>query len=402
MRVLLVSSQIIPHVGGLSTHFQLLEDTLVQNGAASGAVTGNDLDHGLAQRLRLGISRLAGADIARAEILDATLQRLSAKVEHRLLRGDAPDLIHCHDPLASVAAHLAVGHTAISIPVIQTVHGPWSREALMGGAVPCGAQVSYIRRLEECAFATTAHLIAVDRGQAEILATDFQVPPERITVVPNGIDTVTTAALSEMPPQVVVREPYFVVPRRLVKKNGVEVAIGAIGRLPSPTVLAVAGGGPLQPQLERTAAALGVLPRVRFFGNVSPAVLMPLMRGALGVVIPSVPVNGVVEATSLAALEGMACGTPILVSDIGGLREIVCRAAVGFLFPAGDHAALASTMRVLEAMPAGELAVLRHRTRCAAAAFDLRYWFSATQGVYDRTLSATSASGLTAHRSSCR
>jgi glycosyltransferase involved in cell wall biosynthesis len=376
-----------------------LEDTLGQSGAAFGAVTGNDIHHGLAQRLRLGISRLAGADIARAEILDATVQRLSAKVQHRLQHGDTPDLIHCHDPLASVAAHLAVRHAAISIPVIQTVHGPWSREALMEGAVPGGAQVSSIRRLEECAFAATAHLIAVDHGQAEILATDFQVPAERITVVPNGIDTVATAALSEMPRPVVIREPYFVVPRRLVKKNGVEVALRAIGRLQSSTVLAVAGDGPLLPQLERTAAALNVLPRVRFFGSVPPAVLMPLMRGALGVVIPSVPVNGVVEATSLAALEGMACGTPVLVSEIGGLREIVRRAAVGFLFPAGDHAALASAMRVLEAMPAGELAVLRHRTRCAAAAFDLQYWFSAIQAVYDRTLSATSASCLTAHRS---
>ena len=391
VRALLVSSQIIPHVGGLSTHFQLLERTLGQSGALFGAVTGNDIDHGLAQKVRLGIWRLAGADVARTKTLDASLQLLAEKVQHLLLRGDTPDVIHCHDPLAGVAVHLALRHAAISIPVIQTVHGPWSREVLMGGAVPGGSHVSCVHRLEECAFATAAHLAPVDHGQAEILAADFHVPPERITVVPNGIDSVAIATLSEMPSSVAIREPYFVVPRRLVKKNGVEVALRALARLQSPTVLAVAGDGPLQPQLERTAAALNVLPRVRFLGNLPPAVLMPLMRRALGVVIPSVPVAGVVEATSLAALEGMACGTPIVVSEIGGLREIVSQAGVGFLFPAGDDAALASAMRVLEAMPAAELGMLRHRTRCSAAAFDVHYWFSAIQAVYERTLSATSA-----------
>lgn len=402
MRVLLISSQVIPHVGGLSTHFQLLERTLGQSGVLAGVVTGGDIAYGLAHKLSLCVSRLAGAEVARKRILDASLERLSEKLQHMLQGRDTPDLIHCHDPLASVAAHLALRRTATSIPVIQTVHGPWSREATMGGAMPGGAHISFIRRLEECAFSTTAHLVAVDHGQAEILLADFYVPPEKITVVSNGVDTAAIAALSGMPSPTPIREPYFVVPRRLVKKNGVEVALMAVARLPDSTVLAVAGEGPLRPQLERTAKTLNVLHRVRFLGNLPPTALLPLMRGALGVVIPSIPADGVVEATSLAALESMACGTPIVVSEIGGLREIVSRAAVGFLFPPGDEAALASTMRELGAMPDGELAMLRRRTRRAAAAFDVRHWFDAIHAVYDKTLRAENSSGLAVQESSCR
>src|ERR1039457_3230715 len=322
MRILLVSSQIIPHVGGLSTHFQLLERTLGKSGTLSGAVTGGDIHFGLVQRVGLGLSRLANAEVGRATILDASLRRLSDKLQILLKGSEIPDVIHCHDALASVAAHQAVRSAAVSVPVVQTVHGPASREALMGGAAPGGAHVSCIRRLEEDAFGSATHLVAVDHGQAEILAADFRVPPGRITVIPNGIDAAATAALSERPSPLVLREPYFLVPRRLVKKNGVEVALRAIARLDSTTVLAIAGDGPLRPQLERTAAALNVLPRVRFLGNLPPAVLMPLMRRALGVVIPSVPVAGVVEATSLAALEGMACGPPNVVSETAGRWEI--------------------------------------------------------------------------------
>lgn len=387
MRVLLVSSQIIPHVGGLSTHFQLLERALEQSDALAGAVTGGDLHLGLAQKLSFAASRLGGADFARKRMLETFLQGLSETLQRTLDAGHTTDLIHCHDALASVAADLVLRRAAMSIPLIQTVHGPWSREALMGGAVPGGSHVSYIRYLEERAFAAATHLIAVDHGQAEILTSDFHVPTDRITVVPNGVDTTAIAALSAMPSQVDIREPYFVVPRRLVKKNGVGVALRAIAGLRSSTVLAVAGDGPLRAQLQHTAATLHIPERVRFLGNLPPAVLLPLMRKALGVVLPSVPVDGVIEATSLAALESMACGTPILASDIGGLREIVSKAGVGFLFPAGDAAALAAALREFDAMSTNEVAILRHRTRRAAAAFDLGHWFDATQAVYRNTLS---------------
>lgn len=385
-RILLVTSQPIPHTGGLSTHFQLLAGTLEQNGVLAGAVNGRGLDGGLARKLRLAASRLGGTDFARRKTLESTLDGLSEKLARLLQTRPAPGLIHCHDPLAGAAADRALRRVRLSLPVVQTVHGPWSREALMGGAAHGGAHVCYIRHLEECSFAAAAHLIAVDRGQAEILTGDFHVPAEKISVVGNGIDTAAVAALSEMPPRVEIPQPYFVVPRRLVKKNGVEVALRALAEVRSPSVLAVAGDGPLRAELQRTAAALHIRERVRFLGNLPPTAVLPLMRRAVGVLIPSVPAGGVVEATSLAALESMACGTPLVASDIGGLQEIMRQAGVGFPFRPGDAAALARVLRELEALSAGELAVLRRRTRSAAAAFDVRHWFAATQAVYSQTL----------------
>jgi glycosyltransferase involved in cell wall biosynthesis len=398
MRVLLISSQIIPHVGGLSTHFQLLERTLRKNGMLAGVITGRDCSGGLAHRVGLCVSRLVNADAALRRALNSSLERLSEALGHVLQNHGAPDLIHCHDPLAAVAAHQTLGG-GTSIPVIQTVHGPWSREALMGGAVPGGAQVTCIRRLEETAFSTASHFIPVDSGQAEILVADFRVPVDRISVIPNGVDTAAVAALSEMRLRRPGRQPYFVVPRRLVKKNGVEVALRALARRQSQAVLVVAGDGPLRAQLERTTRALNIVNRVRFLGNAPPRILLPLMRRALGVVIPSIPADGVVEATSLAALESMACGTPILVSEIGGLREIVSRADVGFLFAPGDDAAFAAGMQHIEEMRDDELALLRRRTRQAAELFALQPWFDRIHAVYQNTLRAANSPAQLVHRS---
>jgi glycosyltransferase involved in cell wall biosynthesis len=255
--------------------------------------------------------------------------------------------------------------------------------------------VSYIRRLEERAFASARSLIAVDHGQADILRSDFGVPAGKIDVAANGIDTAAIAALSEKPPTVDLPQPYFVVPRRLVKKNGIEVALQAMARRRSSTVLAVAGDGPLRGELERAAAALGIAERVRFLGNLPSAALMPLIRGARGVLIPSVPIDGVIEATSLAALETLACGAPLVASDIGGLREIMARSGVGFPFPAGDAAALARELEDLERLSPDALAHLRRGARQAAAAFDVRHWFAAIEKIYGNTLTSAAAASAT-------
>lgn len=59
------------------------------------------------------------------------------------------------------------------------------------------------------------------------------------------------------------------------------------------------------------------------------------------VVIPSVPSQGVEEATSLSMLEGMACAKPVMVTDIGGLKETVVDGSNGYMVSAGDPEGIA-------------------------------------------------------------
>lgn len=149
------------------------------------------------------------------------------------------------------------------------------------------------------------------------------------------------------------RSRRLVVPRRLFPKNGVEFfvrampAIAAAGaRVEIDIDALVVGGGPERERLERLAGELGVGSRIRFLGP-RPHDEMPglLCSGDLAV-LPSL-----VEATSVAALESMACGVPVAASNVGGLPQIVDD-AVGGLFEPGDPEALAAKVVALLADPA--------------------------------------------------
>jgi glycosyltransferase involved in cell wall biosynthesis len=128
---------------------------------------------------------------------------------------------------------------------------------------------------------------------------------------------------------------------RLVGWKGLHVIIKALAGLPERVHYLVVGDGAEAPSLKRLAAEQGVADRVHFCGAVPHGGLPELLHLADLYVQPSVGE----EAFGISVVEAMACGLPVLVSDQGGLREIVIDGEVGRLLPAGDigawHAALA-------------------------------------------------------------
>lgn len=133
----------------------------------------------------------------------------------------------------------------------------------------------------------------------------------------------------------------LVVPRRLFPKNGVEFFVRAMPLIAerADVTATVIGDGPERTRLEGLAVELGVGDRIKFLGARPHAEMPKLLSGDLAV-FPSL-----VEATSVAALECMACGLPVAASAVGGLPEIVDD-AVGGLFPPGNAQAMAD--KVLE------------------------------------------------------
>lgn len=179
-------------------------------------------------------------------------------------------------------------------------------------------------------------------------------PSLEAEVLVNGVDAdIFRPVPPSMPASAGSGARRLVVPRRLFAKNGVEffvrampaiVAAGARNEIKIDAL--VVGGGPEHERLERLAGELGVGSRIRFLGP-QPHDEMPglLCSGDLAV-LPSL-----VEATSVAALESMACGVPVAASNVGGLPEIVDD-AVGGLFEPGDPEALAAKVVALLADPA--------------------------------------------------
>lgn len=145
-------------------------------------------------------------------------------------------------------------------------------------------------------------------------------------------------------------EKIILVPRRLFEKNGVEFAIRALPYLRKSfdAHLHIVGDGPLLENLRSLAAELGVSGFVFFHGK-KPNEQMPgYLSSADVVVIPSL-----MEATSVACLEAMACERPVVASRVGGLPEIITD-ETGRLAEPGNPEALAKKIAEVLEMPDGK------------------------------------------------
>ncbi len=155
-----------------------------------------------------------------------------------------------------------------------------------------------------------------------------------------------------------------------VKNVGVLLeAVAAIRDLGHSVGLVVAGDGPERAALEARAAHLGLGAAVAFRGHVDQPALAALMRDAWAVVLPSFS-----EGLARVVVEAFACGTPVVVSDVGGLAEVVQDGVNGRLVPPGDAAALATALTTLVARPQVVDAMGRAGRELVATRFTERAW----------------------------
>ncbi|WP_255342766.1 glycosyltransferase [Desulfuromonas sp. TF] len=112
-----------------------------------------------------------------------------------------------------------------------------------------------------------------------------------------------------------------------------------------PIQLVLVGDGPERLRLQENVGKTGISDRIHFLGQLND--VRPALGAADIFALPSVAV----ETFSNAALEAMAMGRPVVLSDIGGASEMVEEGVNGFLFPPGDIAALAQKLALLVGEP---------------------------------------------------
>ncbi len=390
MNILIVTQQLIPHSGGLSTHVLDLIDALRGRDHQVELIEGGQAIEGRARRAMRYATSFGNRDRYRCSAMTAVIQRLRSLTE-RMLSDFKPDLVHCHDVYAGAAVADLLGQH--DIPYVETVHGPALYEhRQLTERAPLHNYEQLILGCERRAFAGAAHLIAVDSGQARILRDDYDVATERITVIFNCVNVEEVRQLAGGEPPFQPRGHFFLVPRRLVPKTGVRFAIEALAKMPEQDVeLVIAGPGPLREELEGLAAQLDIANRVHFLGSVPRPKLLPLFRLATGVIVPSVPTTGVIEATSLAVTEAMAAGSVPIASAIGGLAELIDDNDTGLLVPPADSAALAEAMSRLVSDDAARDALLSRCRQKVEQDYSTKAWLDRVLRVYERALTGTAA-----------
>lgn len=161
-----------------------------------------------------------------------------------------------------------------------------------------------------------------------------------VAVTPFGIDTARFAPRPEPHEGLVIGTV-----KTLAPKYGIDVLVRAFAQLcgtrRAPLSLVIVGGGPQRAGLEALAASLGIGDRVRFVGAV-PHAEVPAWLNRFDVYVAASRLDS--ESFGVAVLEASACALPVVVSDAGGLPEVVADGQTGLVVPREDPAALAAAL----------------------------------------------------------
>ncbi|HEU5003745.1 MAG TPA: glycosyltransferase family 4 protein [Actinomycetota bacterium] len=237
----------------------------------------------------------------------------------------------------------AVASRIRRLPLVVHFQGPWADES-----ASAGEQRRWVvwakRRLERAVYRRARHIVVLSGAFRRLLVERYGVVPWGITVIPPGVDLHRFRPGDRAAARTRLRLPddhwVCVAVRRQVPRMGLDTLLRAwstsLGEDPR-AVLVLAGDGPLRSDLEALAARLGIASRVRFLGWVSEDDLVACYRSADACVVPSVALEGF----GLVALESLACGTPVIATDVGGLPDALVGLDPSAIVPAGDSGALA-------------------------------------------------------------
>jgi starch synthase len=332
MRALILTNEFPPHVyGGAGVHVDYLTRELrslieVEVRSFAGAPADED---GWRVRAYEPAHSLEGAN-AKLMSLWATLSRDIGFVADPV----TADVVHCHTwytHFAGILTKLAYG-----IPLVITVHSleplrPWKREQLGGG-------YDVSTWIERTALEMADAVIAVSGDTRQDVLRLFDVNPERVQVIHNGIDASEYAPTSEtsalerfgIDPQ----RPYVLFVGRVTRQKGIIHLVRAIPGLDPATAVVLAAGQPDTPEIAAEMEA-GVAEARRHHPNVTwiPEMLdletkVQLYSHAAVFCCPSV-----YEPFGIINLEAMACGCAVVASRVGGIPEVVVDGETGVLVP---------------------------------------------------------------------
>ena len=333
MRILIATIFEYPHEGGLSTHVTTLKKGLEEQGHHVDIISGSDFS----KTKKLLMARTPGYLLNRISKGQGQIysDHIRMKMLNKILREIHKnyDVINTQDVFATLATY------NLNAKVVQTVHGYYTYEATSRGAIiEDSKQYKRAKQLELKAYNMADNLICVDQRIKNYIKDETGLDG---TVIHNFVDpSIFNVSNSELNR---VRKKYnlptnkklLLVPRRLTEKNGVIYPLLALPKIidvePNLTLI-YAGSGEQMELLKIKSKELGVQDNVRFLGSVPHYDIIGLYKLANIIIVPSIHTKGVEEATSIAALEGMAAGKPVIAGAVGGLKEMVKHGENGLLF----------------------------------------------------------------------
>lgn len=334
-RVALMVQRFLPHLGGLERWADALARALVARGRPVRIVT-------------------TEADAAPAGVAIARVPAAAGLMAQARLFADAVagsgDIVH--DTGIGLGADLfqpQMGSRLLNLDR-DVAQWPWRRRLRLAVSPGYARLRRDIAALEAAQLATTRRIVAVSREIAEVFHRVHGVPRDRIVLVPNGVDTALFTPEAAAARRAEARAALGLAPGALAllmlagnfRLKGVQHAIAALARCAAEApemMLLVAGAGPIA-EFEAIAQRSGVADRVRFLGLRDD---VPGLLGAADVFVhPTAH-----DACSLATIEAMAAGLPVVTTRRNGAADGMTDGREGFVLPGPDATALAGALLAL-------------------------------------------------------
>ena len=250
------------------------------------------------------------------------------------------DVIHAHDWLVAYAAKTL--KESFDIPLVCTIH---ATEAGRNSGIHNPDQ-RYVNDSEWMLTYESSEVIVNSRFMKNDLQRLFGLPYEKINVVSNGINTTAYNGVEKdyefRRKYAMDNEKIILFMGRLVYEKGVQHLISAMPKILSgyhDAKLVIAGRGGMTDELKAQVEAMGLSNKVYFTGYLNAKQVSKMYKCADVSVFPST-----YEPFGIVALEAMLAGVPTVVSDVGGLNEIVEHRVDGMKSYAGNANSLADSI----------------------------------------------------------
>ncbi|ABO50845.1 glycosyl transferase, group 1 [Desulforamulus reducens MI-1] len=345
MRVVTFSWEYPPlSVGGLAQHVYDLTIAMARQDVDLHVITCGSPDTPDYEKIQgVHVYRVTSFKVSSPDFVTWVMQLNMAMIErfitlfHEL---EQVDIIHAHDWLVAYAAKVC--KHSHKIPLISTIHATeWGRNNGLHNDIQ-----RHISDIEWWLTYESWRVICCSEYMQGQLTHIFQLPVDKINIIPNGVEPTNF----KFDPKTPVKRDTFANPHekivyyvgRLVPEKGVQVLLEAVPKIlhyhPN-TKFVIAGKGSFEGELKHKAVQIGISDKIYFTGYVNDMTRNSLYHYADVAVFPSL-----YEPFGIVALEAMAAQTPVVVSDNGGLGEIVQHGFNGMKSYTGNANSLADSI----------------------------------------------------------
>ena len=346
MRVTLVANIFPPAVGGPATHVYHLANSLHQRGHSVRAVVCTDDPEGLV-KVPYPIVRVSwGVPVPLRYLL---------VLWHTWRAAMCSDIVYIN----GIELPSSLGALLAGKPRVLKVVGDWAWESsVRRGLTALGIEAfqnavhtnqSRIFRAIQRFYCRLATVVVVPSTYVASLVGGWGVKPSRTRVIQNALTFTpkTDGSTDPVHDTLGLSPPVICNVSRLYRWKNVDAVIRMVPQFERGATLLIVGDGPERPRLERLSVNLDVADRVVFTGDVPQQRVADYLQGSDICVL-----NTQYEGLSHTLVEARHVGTPIVTTDIGGNREILCHEHSALLVPFGDERAFVDAVNRLLLDPA--------------------------------------------------